>query len=89
MLYQKKSDLPCTYLDSDLCIFDPNNYKYINFNSTGTVIWNLIEKPKTLSEIMNHLIKIYDIELDKGLPEVKSFLNDGVEKGLINIIDRK
>ena len=86
MHYQRKPGFSSTYLDSDLCIFDQNNYNYINFNSTGTEIWNILEKPKTISEITSKLIMIYNIDFEKCFPEVESFLKDGVKQGLIEIV---
>ena len=85
MIYQRGKDVISAYLDGDICIFDSKNYEYLNLNQTASFIWELIEEPKTLSEIMNELDKFYDIEYKTCLIEVNNFLNEAIKKSLINV----
>ncbi len=89
MYFQRNQNLISTYLDNDICIFDSDNCKYLNFNSTATSIWDLIEKPKKIEEIVTQLTKIYDIKQEQCLIEVESFLNNGIKDGLIKTINKK
>ena len=85
MIYQREKDTVSAYLDGDICIFDSKKYQYLNLNQTASFIWDLIEEPKTLSEIMNELDKFYDIEYKTCLIEVNNFLNEAIKKSLINV----
>ena len=70
-------------MDGDVCIFEEANCKYLNLNKTGTFIWEYIESPRTIQEIVDEINKIFYIEKDACSLEVKSFLKDGIEKNIV------
>ena len=83
LYYKRNNDLVYAHLDGDICIFEENNCKYFNLNKTGTFIWDYLESPRTIEEIVNEINKVFYVEKSSCLLEVKSFLRDGIEKNVI------
>ena len=71
-------------LDGEICIFNPVNAIYINLNSTGSKIWDLLETPKTFSELLDQLTSEYETKDQKIEQEVKSFINNCIEHNIFN-----
>ena len=55
-------------------MFDPISAEYINLNSTGSLIWNVLEKFKTIEEIANELVEKFDISYKDCEDEVYEFI---------------
>lgn len=56
-----------------------------SFNGTGTSIWQLLETPKTLNELVNAVVQEYDEERDRIEEDVKGFLGEMLSVGLAEI----
>jgi len=54
-----------------------------SFNPTGNTIWQALEKPKTIDELVNLLAETYDVSEDQARQDVDSFLAEAQAMGLI------
>ena len=72
--YRRKDNIIFSTLDNEICIFDPISAEYINLNSTGSLIWNVLENFKTIEEIANDLVKEFDISYKDCEYEVYEFI---------------
>ena len=87
MRYTLKEGLTYALLDEEICIFDPNTAKYHNLNSTATFIWQILEKNVLSSEeIVDKLLKEYDVEREVCVNEIKKYLHSLLSESLINEI---
>jgi hypothetical protein len=62
-----------------------NNGKYYNLGEIGGQIWDLIERPITVTEIVQLLINKYDVEQVDCVNHVTSFVEHLLEEGLIRL----
>lgn len=62
-----------------------NNGKYYNLGSIGGLIWDCIQVPITVSELVQKLMLEYDVEKSVCEEHVLSFLNHLSKEGLILI----
>jgi len=72
-------------LAGEAAILNLKNFVYYGLDSIGSSIWSLIQEPKTVAEIRNALLGIYEVdsqELDSDLQELLTQLS---EQGLIDI----
>ena len=56
--------------------------KYYSVDATAGRIWEMIEQPIALSEVVSTLMREYDVSSDECEAEVKSFVGDLLSNGL-------
>jgi Coenzyme PQQ synthesis protein D (PqqD) len=56
-----------------------------SFNSTGSLIWQLLESPKCFDELVNVVESEYAVERDRAEQDVKQFLHDVLAADLVQI----
>jgi hypothetical protein len=54
-----------------------------SFNETGSLIWQSLETPKSVSELINAVEQEYAVKPDQAERDVKQFLNDMLSVGLV------
>ena len=45
MVIVRNPEVCAAELDGEICLFEPVKAEYLNLNSTGSAIWNLLEEP--------------------------------------------
>lgn len=53
------------------------------FNGTGTLIWKLLEKPRTVTEIADAVATQYDVDRSQAEIDVTSFVGEMQSVGLV------
>ena len=72
-------------LDEKKVMLNIESGKYYGLDSVGSRIWELIEKPHTVRELVSELLKEYDVEENNCRQDVLVFLNKLYDQGLIDI----
>ncbi len=58
---------------------------YYGLNPVGARIWNLIQKPRKVSEILEILLDEYDVERDVCQTDLMELLEQLLEKELVKV----
>ena len=74
-------------LDDDIIMADINTGNYFGLDLTGRRIWELIEQPAKLEDICARLAQEYEVDPASCEQEVVVFVNELVEKGLIQVVE--
>ena len=82
-----KDDLPTVDLDGEVGMMHVENGKYYGMDPVGSRVWELIEKPRTVREVVSLLLKEYDVDENTCQEHVLDFINDLIKEDLISIID--
>ncbi|MFG6149931.1 lasso peptide biosynthesis PqqD family chaperone [Halobacillus sp. B23F22_1] len=61
------------------------NGKYYNLGEMGGVIWELIESPVAIEEVVDSLLAQYEVERTECEGQVTAFINKLDEEGLIEV----
>jgi hypothetical protein len=56
-----------------------------SFNPTGTLIWKLLESPKTVSDLASVVAKEYEIEAERAERDVTLFVSEMKSAGLVEV----
>jgi hypothetical protein len=56
-----------------------------SFNSTGTLIWKLLETPRTLEEIAAAIVRAYEVDPARAEQDVTEFVEEMKAVGLVEI----
>ena len=83
MILKKNPSVIYSNLDSEVCLFNPNSGEYLNLNSTGSLIWDLLDKFSSFNSISKKLLEIFDTKEETIIYEFKNFINDSEKLGII------
>ncbi len=72
-------------LAGEAVILDVKSGAYYGLNEVGASIWNLIQEPKTVSEIRDAIVAEYEIEPEVCDRDLKELLKQLADKGLIEV----
>ena len=81
----QKIGLDSTDMDNEIVMMDINKGKYYGFNSVGSRIWELIEKPLSVKEVISILLKEFNVDNKICEDTVLTFLNRLYNEKLITI----
>lgn len=84
--YIRKKELLSSKMDDEVVMMHPESGKYFALNPVASRIWELIESPHSLSELVEKLTKEFDVPEQKCHKEVSEFLNEIISKKLADII---
>jgi len=72
-------------LDGEVVILNLKDGVYYGLNNIGGQIWQLIQEPKTASQIRDILLEEYDVTSEQCTEELLMLLNEMEAKGLIEV----
>ncbi|HSY91967.1 MAG TPA: PqqD family protein [Candidatus Binatus sp.] len=56
-----------------------------SFNGTGSLIWKLLESPKTVVQLATAVAQAYEVELAQAERDVTNFVNEMKSVGLVEV----
>ena len=56
-----------------------------SFNGTGTLIWKMLETPKTVTELAKEIAQEYEVESEQAERDVAEFVRDMKAVGLVEV----
>lgn len=84
-LVKRKSDFISSEIDGNTVMMSIEEGKYYGMNTVASDIWNLLENPIMVSEMIGLLSNQYDIDAQQCEKEVFNFLATLLENHLIEI----
>lgn len=79
-----KDVVSCDLVD-EAAILNMKDGIYYGLNPVGAWIWNLIQKPIKVNEILDKLLEEYDVEKDVALNDMMELLEQLLENELVKI----
>ena len=83
MVIVRNPEVCAAGLDGEICLFEPVKAEYLNLNSTGSAIWNLLEEPTELDDLVEALQKRYDVDLNTCRQQTEAFLGEAFKRGML------
>lgn len=74
-----------TRIDDDVIILSLHSNCYVTLDRLGSQIWELIEEPLTLGELVARLEELYDAEPGRIRSDVEEFLREIAGDGLVSL----
>ncbi|WP_414468885.1 lasso peptide biosynthesis PqqD family chaperone [Methanobacterium sp. ACI-7] len=72
-------------LDGEAAMLNMEDGVYYGLNEVGATIWNLIQEPRKVSEVLKNLLEEYEVREDECKDDLMNVLRELLEKGLIEI----
>ncbi|MCT0231176.1 PqqD family protein [Synechococcus sp. CS-1324] len=83
--YLQSPSICAAELDGEICLFNPSTATYLNLNGSASAIWNLIASKTNEEKILAALLDAYDVDEAVCHSEVREFLNEALEKGMVEV----
>ena len=78
-----------TMIDDEVVMLNIKHEEYLNLNSHASYIWQQLENPHSFGELTDQLCSVYNVEKTLCIKDTLDFINDLVEKDIIQIINEK
>jgi hypothetical protein len=84
---QRKPDLVFHELDGEIVMLDNESGQYFGLDPIGSSIWELIEQPIVVNDLIDDLIAEFDVKKEQCIVDVLEFLTDLINKKLVVVIE--
>ncbi|MHA8065793.1 lasso peptide biosynthesis PqqD family chaperone [Aquirufa sp. ROCK2-A2] len=85
LISRNSTNIICNVLHDEIVIMDLKNGNYLNLNRIGSSIWNRIENPILVHELINQLLFKFEVEEQECQNQVFEFLNTLLQHDLLDI----
>jgi hypothetical protein len=72
-------------LAGEAVILDLKSGEYYGLNPVGARIWNLVQEPHTVSEVLSVIVEEYDVAPDRCEQDLLALVEELAAKGLIEV----
>lgn len=79
----KSKDINWAFKDGLVTIRDNENEIFFELNDVGSLIWDMIDGVSTLEDIVQAILKEFDIDKQTAIRETDRFLNELTDFALI------
>jgi len=73
-------------IGDEIVMMSMENGNYIGINSVGASIWEKLEQPTPVNELVNYLVVIYDIHKDECEQKTIKYLYDMLDAEMLTVI---
>ncbi len=70
-------------LGGESVLLDPVSGRYFGLNEVGTRIFELLGKPRSISELVEVLVQEYEVDKEHLKQDVEQFVGDMMSRGLV------
>ena len=74
-------------LGDEAVILHPGSGTYYGLNPVGAAVWSLIQQPRSVPELLDHLLQEFDVEAGQCERDLLRVLQDMASAGLIEVVD--
>jgi hypothetical protein len=81
--YRRNETLPFQEIEGQIVIVCPARQELHQLDGTATFLWNLMDRPRSATELAKALGEEFEVEPEPAERDVRAFLDDLDQKGLI------
>lgn len=74
-------------LDGEVVMMSVEKGSYYSLDPVGARIWEFLETPKMVSEVVDELLKVYEVERDVCERETIDFLQSLISEDLAEVVE--
>ncbi len=80
---QRNPKLLANQMDGEIVMMSIANGEYYGLDEVGSRIWELMEKPVSIDNLVEQLMAEFDVDYDGCLRDTQEFLEDLLDKDLV------
>jgi Coenzyme PQQ synthesis protein D (PqqD) len=78
----RRTDIDCHTIDSEAILYDATHNVTVRLNATALTIWNMCDGQSDVSQIVNQILRTYDVTPDQAESDVRVTLASMNQNGL-------
>ncbi len=82
-VFTQNSQCPVRSIGDGLVIMAPSGDTTHSLEDIGAFIWNQIDGKRTLQDILEAILSVYDVEEDTAKDDLSNFISQMLDSGLI------
>ena len=82
-VYERATEPLVAEFGAELVALDPNRGECFGFNEVAATVWHLLEKPRTLDDLVDALTATYAVDRHDCADDVRPLLEQLEAKGLV------
>ena len=86
VLTRKSVDYLHAKLDGEMVLMHIDSAEYYAMDKTTTNIWELLEEDKSLEQLIEELVSLYEVDYKTCQQEVVPVLEDMIQKEMLSIV---
>jgi hypothetical protein len=79
----RSDDALAAAVDDETVMLDTTQSRYFGLDATGTVIWGLLEEPRSIGALCSELVARYEVDDESCRRDVLAFAAELVDAGLV------
>ena len=87
MKYVRNNKCMWSKIGNEIVILEPEDGMYLGLNSVAASIWELIQEPSEVENLIFKILEIYDVSYEIASTDIKNTLVDMVNKKMASQID--
>ena len=84
-ILQRNPEIISSKIDDEVVMMSIEEGKYFGLDPIGSIIWELLETPQSLAEIIPHLQKNFDVSQEQCQEDCSKFVLDMLNKNTLII----
>lgn len=81
--YERSGDALTRLVDGEIVMFHPTRGEYFALGATGSRIWQLLERPISMSAVCGQLRQEFDVDAETCHTQVRAFLDELASADLV------
>jgi len=86
IIQRKEEELLSTNLGEEIVMMDTQSGNYIGMNKMGKIIWDRLDKPTLIKDLINYLTNRFDVSEEECTKECLVYLQQMLQQKLITLI---
>jgi DNA-directed RNA polymerase delta subunit len=87
IIQRNENNFLANSLGEETVMMDINNGDYLGINSVGTDIWNLLNEPISVQDLIKKLLELYDVSEEECATEINSFLSRMNQQNMLIVVE--
>jgi len=83
---QRNQNVLISQIDQEIVLFSEDNNAFYGLNETGSIIWDMLENPITIKNLVIKLKDSFDASESLIEKDVIEYLSPLIDKGLIQVV---
>ncbi len=84
LIIRRNPDAMFSVVDEETIILDIKAGNYFSLDNTGSYIWEALEQPHTIEQLIDKLLIEFDVSENTCRKEVNIFINELLDRNLIS-----
>ena len=87
-IIQRTEGLQSAPIENEIVFLNPKTDAYVALDEIGRRVWDLLEEPRPVAELVDVLLQEYEGQRDGIAADVRGFLGELEREGMVSVVGR-